>query len=104
MRIRTLVVDSEFTSRQTIRAVIVTDPEISLVAECNTFNQARAAISEHQPSLMFLDARMPDCDCLDLVRALGTESLLATIFVLPQDNYAMKAFDGHALGCLARPV
>jgi two-component system LytT family response regulator len=104
MGIRTLVADSNLSSCQAFRAVIGADSEISLVAECSTGDQVVAAVSEHHPSLLLLDVRMPDLGCLELVKILGTESLLATIFVVPPGNYAMKAFHGHAFGYLVKPI
>jgi two-component system LytT family response regulator len=104
MPIRTLVTASDLSSRQILHAAIIADSEVSLVAECSTSKQAIAATIEHRPSLVFLDVQMPDLDCLELVKVLGAETLVATLFVVPPGNYAMKAFDGHALGCLVKPI
>jgi two-component system, LytTR family, response regulator len=104
MPIRTLVTASDLSSRQILHAAIIADAEVSLVAECSTSKQAIAATIEHRPSLMFLDIQMPDLNCLELIKVLGAETLVATLFVVPPGNYAMKAFDGHALGYLVKPI
>ena len=104
MHIRTLIAVSDVCSRQSLHAVVVADPEVKLVAECGTSSQVTLALSDHCPSLLFLDVQMPDLNCLTLVKALGAETVVATIFVVPPGDYAMQAFDGQAFGYLVKPI
>jgi two-component system LytT family response regulator len=104
MRIRTLFGDGDRFSRQVFHSAIIADPEIGLVAECDTSDQVMAAISKHQPSLLFLDVQMRDLNCLELVKALGTKALLATIFIVPPGKYPMTEFDLHSFTYLVRPI
>jgi two-component system LytT family response regulator len=104
MRIRTLIAVSDACSHQILRAAVGADPELHLVAECNTSSQAIQALSDHCPSLVFLDVQLRDLDCVELVKALGAETLVATIFVVPPGDYAMQAFHGQAFGYVVKPI
>jgi two-component system LytT family response regulator len=104
MRIRTLIAVSDACSRQNLQVAVVADPEINLVAECSTGSQVMLALSDHCPSLVILDLQIPDLDCLTLVKVLGAETLVATIFLVPPGDYGMQAFDGQAFACLVKPI
>lgn len=104
MRIRTLIAGSDICFRQTLHAVVEADPEVDVVAECSTSSQVTPALNEHRPSLLILDVQMPDLECLTLVKALGAESLVAAIFLVPPGDYAMQAFEEHAFGYLVKPT
>jgi two-component system LytT family response regulator len=104
MRIRTLIAVSDACSRQVLHGGVAADPEVNLVGDCSTISQITMALSDHCPSLLFLDIQMPELDCLALVKAIGAEPLLATIFVVPPGDYAMQTFAGQAFGYLTRPI
>jgi two-component system, LytTR family, response regulator len=104
MRIRTVIAVSDIGSRKVLQDVIAQDPEVNFVAECSISSQVAIALSDHCPSLLFLDVQMPELDCVTLVKALSVEALVATIFVVPPGDYAMKTLGGQALGYLAKPI
>lgn len=104
MRIRVLIVDDEVLARRGIRQYLALDPDIEVVGECGDGLAAIDAIAALQPDLVFLDISMPEADGFDVVAAVGTDSMPATIFVTAYDQYAVRAFEIHALDYLLKPV
>ena len=101
-KIRALVVDDEELARQVLRELLQEHPEIQIVAECVNGFEAVKAISEHQPDLMFLDVQMPKLSGFDVLELI--EEDVAVIFVTAYDQYAMKAFEVHAVDYLLKPI
>jgi two-component system LytT family response regulator len=104
MRIRTLIVDDEALARRGIRQYLDLEPDIEVVGECGDGLAAIDAIAALQPDLVFLDISMPEADGFDVVAAVGADSMPATIFVTAYDQYAVRAFEIHALDYLLKPV
>ena len=99
---KALIVDDEELARKLLREMLASHPEIEIVGECGNGMEAVKAVAEHQPALLFLDVQMPKLsgfDVLELVDPAG----LAVIFVTAFDQYAMKAFDVHAVDYLLKP-
>ena len=101
--IRTLIVDDEPLGRERIRMLLQDDPEALLVGECKDGHEAVAAIEAQQPDLVFLDVQMPELDGLGVIRSVGVEHMPAVIFVTAYDEYAVHAFEVHALDYLLKP-
>ncbi len=101
--IRTLIVDDEPLGRERLRMLLQDDPEVLLVGECKDGNEAVAAIEAQQPDLVFLDVQMPELDGLGVIRTIGVEHMPAVIFVTAYDEYAVHAFEVHALDYLLKP-
>lgn len=104
MRIRTLIVDDEALARRGIVQHLATEPDIEVVGECSDGLAAMDAITALQPDLVFLDISMPEADGFDVVAAIGADNMPATIFVTAYDQYAVRAFEIHALDYLLKPV
>ena len=101
-RWKALIVDDEELARKLLREMLASHPEIEVVGECRNGMEAVKAVAEHKPDLLFLDVQMPKLsgfDVLELVDPAG----LAVIFVTAFDQYAMKAFDVHAVDYLLKP-
>jgi len=99
---KALIVDDEELARKLLLEMLAGHPEIEIVAECGNGMEAVKAVAEHKPELLFLDVQMPKLsgfDVLELVDPAG----LAVIFVTAFDQYAMKAFDVHAVDYLLKP-
>ena len=77
-------------------------PEIQIVAECANGFEAVKAVAEHQPQLLFLDVQMPRLSGFDVLELI--EQDIAVIFVTAYDQYAMKAFEVHAVDYLLKPI
>ena len=65
--------------------------------------QAISAIQSHQPDLVFLDVQMPACDGFGVIEHVGAERMPAVVFVTAYDEYALKAFEVHAIDYLLKP-
>jgi two-component system LytT family response regulator len=102
--IRALLVDDEPLARTHLRNLLGADAEIAVVGEAGNGRDAVTAIRETSPDLVFLDVQMPELDGFDVVRAVGAERMPAVIFVTAYDEYALKAFEAHALDYLMKPV
>ena len=79
------------------------DPQIEIVDECRNGREAVKAINSFAPDLIFLDIQMPELDGFDVLSRVGPEQIHAIIFVTAFDQYALKAFDVHALDYLLKP-
>ena len=103
-RIRTLLADDEAAARQLLREYLEDHPSVEVVGECRNGFEAIQAVSELAPDLLFLDVRMPKLDGFEVLELLGDEPPRpAVIFVTAYDQYALKAFEVHALDYLLKP-
>jgi two-component system, LytTR family, response regulator len=103
LRLRAAVVDDEMLARQIIREMLADDSEIEIVAECVNGREAIEAIKSYQPDLLFLDIQMPEVAGFEVLEALQGERPPQVIFVTAYDQYAVRAFDYHALDYLLKP-
>ena len=102
-RIRTLIVDDEPLARRNLRLLLERDPQIEILDDCRNGREAVKAINSLSPDLIFLDIQMPEMDGFDVLERVGPEHIQAIIFVTAFDQYALKAFDVHALDYLLKP-
>jgi len=102
-RIRALVVDDEPLARSNLTVLLRRDPEIDVVRECGSGEEALAEIRGSKPELVFLDVQMPECDGFDVLEMLGGELPPAVVFVTAYDQYALRAFEAGALDYLLKP-
>ena len=101
-RLRTLIVDDEELARRVLRELLSAHEEVEIIAECKNGLEAVKAVSEHKPDLLFLDVQMPKLTGFDVLELIGNE--ISVIFVTAYDEYAMKAFEVHAVDYLLKPV
>src|SRR5678809_381288 len=102
-KIKTLIVDDEPLARRNLRLLLSKDPQIEILDECRNGREAVKAINALSPDLIFLDIQMPEMDGFDVLAHVGPENIQAIIFVTAFDQYALKAFDVHALDYLLKP-
>ena len=102
-KIKTLIVDDEPLARQNLRLLLKDDPEIEIVGECGSGREAVRAIKSESPDLLFLDIQMPGMNGFDVLGQVDTERIPAIVFVTAFDQYALKAFEVHALDYLLKP-
>ncbi|MGH9643026.1 MAG: LytR/AlgR family response regulator transcription factor [Terriglobales bacterium] len=100
--IRALLVDDEDLARLVLRELIQSHPEIEVVAESGNGFEAVKAVAEHKPDLIFLDVQMPKLSGFDVLELIGPD--IAVIFVTAYDQYAMRAFEVHAVDYLLKPI
>jgi len=101
-KIRALIVDDEDLARLVLRELVKSHPEIEVAAECANGFEAVKAVAEHKPDLIFLDVQMPKLSGFDVLELIGTD--IAVIFVTAYDQYAMRAFEVHAVDYLLKPI
>ena len=103
MAIRTLVVDDQPLARERLLALLADESDVEVVATATSGPEAVAAIRAHAPDLVFLDMQMPELDGLGVIETVGVEHMPTTIFVTAFDDYAVQAFEVHALDYLLKP-
>jgi two-component system LytT family response regulator len=100
-RLRTVVVDDEAPARTLLGEYLAAHPDVEVVAECANGFEAVKAVTELHPDLLFLDIQMPKLDGFEVLDLVGTGP--AVVFVTAYDEYALRAFDVHAVDYLLKP-
>jgi two-component system LytT family response regulator len=103
MKIRTLIVDDESLAREKIKRFLRDEPDIQMIGECKDGKEAVTTIREAKPDLVFLDIQMPEKNGFEVIKALDASVTPVVIFVTAYDQYALQAFDVHALDYLLKP-
>lgn len=98
---RIIIVDDEALARDVLREYLASHADVEIVAECANGFEAVKAITELSPDLVFLDIQMPKLDGFEVVGLMGDKTCY--IFVTAYDQYALKAFEVHALDYLLKP-
>ena len=101
--IRALVIDDEPLAREIIREMLQDDPEVEIVGESVNGRDAVAAIAAHTPDLLFLDVQMPRMSGFEVLESLPSGRMPLVIFVTSYDQYAVRAFEVHAIDYLLKP-
>jgi len=96
-----VIVDDEELSRRLVREMLKTHSEVRVLAECANGFEAVKAVTDLKPDLLFLDIQMPKLDGFEVIELLDRD--LAVVFITAYDNYAMRAFDAHAVDYLLKP-
>lgn len=98
---RAIVIDDEPLAREVVLEYLEEYPQIQVVAECNDGFEGVKAVGQHQPDLIFLDIQMPKITGFEMLELLDTKP--AVIFTSAFDEYAIKAFETHAVDYLLKP-
>ena len=104
MSIRALIVDDEPLARTGVRQLAEPLEDVTIVGEAADGSEAVQEIKRQEPDLVFLDVQMPEMSGLEVVREVGVEAMPLTIFVTAYDQYALEAFEAHALDYLLKPI
>ena len=99
--IRAVIVDDEELARQVVHEMLLPHPEVEVVAECANGFDAVKAVSELNPDLLFLDVQMPKLDGFEVLELIGPD--IAVVFLTAYDQYALRAFEVHAVDYLLKP-
>ena len=103
MTIRAAIVDDEPLARQRIRDLLKEAHDVDVIAECANGEDAIESLEASPPDLLFLDIQMPEIDGFDVLQAIGVGRVPAVIFVTAYDQFALRAFEAHALDYLLKP-
>jgi two-component system LytT family response regulator len=101
VKVTAVIVDDEELARAVLREYLAAHPEIEVVAECSNGFEAVKAVSELTPDLLFLDVQMPKLNGFEVLELIGPGP--AVIFVTAYDQYALRAFEVHAVDYLLKP-
>lgn len=101
--LRALIADDEPLARETLRLLLDAAPDVEPSWEAANGVEAVECIREHTPDVVFLDVQMPALDGFGVIESIGAASMPVTVFVTAYDQYALRAFEAHALDYLLKP-
>ncbi len=96
-----VIIDDEPLARSITKEYLQKHPELELVQECNDGFEGLKAIQQYQPDLIFLDIQMPKITGFEMLELIDEPP--AIIFTTAFDEYAIKAFEAHAIDYLLKP-
>lgn len=104
MNIKTLLVDDEDLARRGLKIRLKDAPDIEIIGEAAHGEEALRMVDELKPDLLFLDIQMPGMNGFDVLKALADKRMPMIVFVTAYDEYAVRAFDAHAIDYLLKPI
>lgn len=104
MKLRVVYADDEPLARQRLQDLLAREEDVEIVAACENGDEAARVILREEPDIVLLDVQMPGLDGFEVVEALGDEAAPAIIFVTAYDEFALQAFEAHAIDYLLKPV
>lgn len=102
--IRTIIVDDEELARRGIRRRLSRHSDFHVLAECSNAREAAEVINREMPDVVFLDVELPGRSGIEMLSEVAVRRLPHVIFVTAHDQYAIKAFEIHALDYLLKPI
>ena len=102
--IKVIIVDDEVLARQGLRLRLDAMAGVEVIDECSNGREALNSIAARQPDLVFLDIQMPGMNGFDVVSKMQQDDMPLVVFVTAFDQYAVEAFDVHAVDYLLKPV
>jgi two-component system LytT family response regulator len=100
---RVVIADDEPLARERIELLLAGRPDVEVVAAAGDGRAAVEAVRAHRPDLLFLDVQMPELDGFGVLRELGADAPPAVVFCTAYDQFALRAFEVHALDYLLKP-
>ncbi len=102
--IRVVLVDDEPPARRKLRYLLSHEADFSIVGEATSAAEAVELLNRERPDVMFLDIQLPDATGFDVLASIEESSTLHVSFVTAYDDFAIKAFEVHAVDYLLKPV
>ena len=99
--LRVAIVDDEAPARAILREYLGQEPGVEVVAECGNGFEAVQAVANVKPDVLLLDVQMPKLDGFEVLELIERD--VAVVFVTAYDQYALKAFEVHAVDYLLKP-
>ena len=103
MKKTAIIVDDEELARESLKSALADFEDVEIAAECANGFEALKMVNELKPHILFLDIQMPKLSGFDVAELLGKDAPLI-VFVTAYDEYALKAFEAHAVDYLLKPV
>jgi two-component system LytT family response regulator len=104
MRLRTVIADDEQLARKLLRDLLSADAAIEVTAECRNGTELISLLKSEAVDLLFLDIQMPGGTGFEVTEQIGAARMPPTVFVTAHNEYAVRAFEVHALDYLTKPV
>jgi two-component system LytT family response regulator len=104
MKLKTLIADDEPLARERLRFLLSSDEDIEIAGECRNGREVIAALREKRIDVLFLDIQMPGEGGFEVIDQFGPARMPVTVFVTAHNQYAIQAFEVHALDYLTKPV
>lgn len=101
--IRAIIVDDEPLAREKVRLFSQHEPDIEIIDTCSDGNEALSSFQKVHPDLIFLDIQMPEMNGFEFLERISPGPFPGIIFITAYDEYALKAFEFHALDYLLKP-
>jgi two-component system, LytTR family, response regulator len=101
--IRTIIADDEHLAREKLRLLLGEESGVQVVAECQNGQEAIDAVHDYKPDLLLIDIRMPDMDGFQVLEKIAADEMPVVVFTTAYDQFAIRAFDAHALDYLLKP-
>jgi two-component system, LytTR family, response regulator len=98
---KVIIIDDEPLARSVVTEYLQSFREVTIVQECNDGFEGVKAIAQHKPDLIFLDIQMPKINGFEMLELIDQPP--AVIFTTAFDEYAIKAFESHAIDYLLKP-
>ena len=102
--LRVVVADDESLARRMLTVLLARERDVVVVAESDNGPATIDAVRAHAPDVLFLDVRMPGATGVEVLEQLGPGAVRAAVLVTAFDDYAVAAFDHHALDYVLKPV
>jgi two-component system, LytTR family, response regulator len=101
--IRTIISDDEPLAREKLRILLASEAGIRIVAECRDGRQTINALQTYKPDLLLLDIQMPGADGFQVLSNIPADNMPLVVFTTAYDQYAIRAFEIHAVDYLLKP-
>lgn len=101
--IRTIIADDEPLARTKLRILLAAEVGVHIVAECGDGQQTISALQHYKPDLLLLDIQMPEGNGFEVLSKVPPNDMPIVIFTTAYDQYAIRAFEAHALDYLLKP-
>lgn len=104
MRLKTVIADDEPLARERLKLLLASDPDVEIIAECRNGNEVVSTLKAARADLLLLDIQMPAKDGFGVIEEIGLPNMPRTVFVTAHNEYAVGAFDVHAIDYLVKPI
>src|ERR1700728_3968876 len=104
MTLKALIADDEPLARERLRFLLSSDEEVEIACECRNGREVVAALKEKKIDVLFLDIQMPGRGGFEVIEQIGARHMPVTVFVTAHNQYAVQAFEVHALDYLTKPI
>ncbi|MEW6998667.1 LytR/AlgR family response regulator transcription factor [Colwelliaceae bacterium BS250] len=103
-KLRALIVDDEPLALKLLRSKLEKFPQLEVIAECKNGREAIAKTMELAPDIIFLDIQMPGIDGFGVIKQLQSDIVPLVVFTTAFEQYALDAFDVHAVDYILKPI